>query len=346
MSTNMYNERIYFAAANSFYGFKSNFDKVFDPRQFKKLYILKGGPGTGKSTLMKKIADHFMSDATVTKILCSSDTGSLDGVIIEKGNVKIGIADGTSPHAIEPRYPGAVEEIINLADGFDYRSLIGRRGEIIDLSDEKNESYKNAYKVLEKAGVLLQEINELLRDIGIYKKAESFATKITSHEKHGDMPGVNDIFLLSSFSKDGYMSLPRKSEKKDVITVKGDGFYEHIIMREVYKILSEKCTLKGVYYSPLSQNIIDTLESETHVYTVICGEYAGMQNSTIADKNSKYSELSESYKAALIQAQEYFKKASVSHFALEDIYSKNISFENNGKILQRVILEMDELFNK
>ena len=345
MITNMNDGRLYFAAANSFEGFKSNFGAVFNAREFKKLYVLKGGPGTGKSTLMKKIAERFDKDAVVTKILCSSDNASLDGVIIEKGDVKIGIADGTSPHVIEPRYPGAVEEIISLADGFDYRALMENAEQIIKLSDEKNASYKSAYQTLYKAGKIHTDINVLLSDIGVYKKAERFASKITSHEKCGDISSVNNLFLLSAFSKDGYTSLQSSYDNKDVITVKGDGFYEHIIMQEVCKILSEKRILKAVYYSPLSHNMIDVLESETHVYRAICDGF-NVASGVLSDKNIAYAELTESYKTTLAQAQEYFKKASMYHFELEDIYSQNISFENNNKMLRRIIDEMDELFNK
>lgn len=38
-------EKHYFAAANTSAGFVSFFDALFDPKQLKKIYILKGGPG-------------------------------------------------------------------------------------------------------------------------------------------------------------------------------------------------------------------------------------------------------------------------------------------------------------
>ena len=40
----------YFAAANTESGFFSLFDEVFSPEHLRRIYILKGGPGTGKST--------------------------------------------------------------------------------------------------------------------------------------------------------------------------------------------------------------------------------------------------------------------------------------------------------
>ena len=49
----------YFTCANSSVGFVSFFEQNLDG--LENIYILKGGPGTGKSTLMKKIGDYFMS---------------------------------------------------------------------------------------------------------------------------------------------------------------------------------------------------------------------------------------------------------------------------------------------
>ena len=43
----------YFAAANTKNGFVSYFDDIFG--KIKKIYVIKGGPGTGKTTTVKGI---------------------------------------------------------------------------------------------------------------------------------------------------------------------------------------------------------------------------------------------------------------------------------------------------
>ena len=51
----------YFLGCNSAEGFVSLFNELYDPYDGWTLYIIKGGPGTGKSTLMKnlcKFADN------------------------------------------------------------------------------------------------------------------------------------------------------------------------------------------------------------------------------------------------------------------------------------------------
>ena len=46
----------FFMGANSPAGFVSLFDDLYNPKGTRRCYIIKGGPGTGKSRLMKKIA--------------------------------------------------------------------------------------------------------------------------------------------------------------------------------------------------------------------------------------------------------------------------------------------------
>ena len=46
----------YFLAANSCEGFYSVFDKAYLPDGEWRAYIIKGGPGTGKSSFMKRFA--------------------------------------------------------------------------------------------------------------------------------------------------------------------------------------------------------------------------------------------------------------------------------------------------
>ena len=43
---------------------------------------------------------------------CSADPDSLDGVHIPA--LKLALIDGTSPHVIDPRFPGGFDESVNL----------------------------------------------------------------------------------------------------------------------------------------------------------------------------------------------------------------------------------------
>ena len=88
-----------FLGANTPNGFHSLFGQLYNPYKDSRMYIIKGGPGTGKSSFMKKVAKAASSLALDTEqIFCSSDPDSLDGVIVPQ--LGLCIADGTAPHVI------------------------------------------------------------------------------------------------------------------------------------------------------------------------------------------------------------------------------------------------------
>lgn len=88
----------YFLGSNSHDGFYSLYDDfVNDENGF--FYVIKGGPGCGKSSFMKKIATNLQQKGYRAEYIhCSGDPDSLDGVYFPK--LKTGFVDGTAPHAI------------------------------------------------------------------------------------------------------------------------------------------------------------------------------------------------------------------------------------------------------
>ena len=124
-----------FLGANTPQGFVSFFDELYNPYENCSAYIIKGGPGTGKSTLMKKVLSECeRRGITAEKIYCSSDPDSLDGIIVP--DLGISIADGTSPHLLEPKFPGACENIINTGEFWDKSKLRERADEIRKVREE------------------------------------------------------------------------------------------------------------------------------------------------------------------------------------------------------------------
>lgn len=91
----------YFLGANSPTGFYSLYDQLLPPEQARAIYILKGGPGCGKSTLMRRVAAQAgEAGLAVERILCSGDPGSLDAVVIPE--LGVALVDGTAPHGAVP----------------------------------------------------------------------------------------------------------------------------------------------------------------------------------------------------------------------------------------------------
>ena len=87
----------FYLGANSPTGFYSLYDQLLEPEQAETIYILKGGPGCGKSSLMRRVAQAMEEKgASVEYIACSGDPDSLDAVVFPALNTAI--VDGTAPH--------------------------------------------------------------------------------------------------------------------------------------------------------------------------------------------------------------------------------------------------------
>ena len=157
----MVNDRNLFLGANTADGFIGFYDKIVDMYDLKKLYILKGCPGGGKSTFIRKFAEAFENHPREF-LICSGDPNSLDGVIIP--DLKLGIIDGTAPHTVDPKYPGVVDEIVNLGEFIDFKKVTAGRRTLKELYGKKAENYKKAYMHLAAARRIHRKIESLYKN--------------------------------------------------------------------------------------------------------------------------------------------------------------------------------------
>ena len=82
----------FFLGANSGEGFYSLYDQMLNGR-YDDLLILKGGPGCGKSTFMRRMGEAMERvGERVVYINCSGDPDSLDGAIFLDRNTAVGDA--------------------------------------------------------------------------------------------------------------------------------------------------------------------------------------------------------------------------------------------------------------
>jgi len=144
----------YFLGSNTGSGFYSLYDSLTDSASGDFLWILKGGPGCGKSTFMKKIgAAAEAAGEMVEYVHCSGDPASLDGVYLPKR--RIAYADGTNPHVLEPDYPGASSLYLDFSTFFDTKALSEQLDCIRELNTGYKACYRNAYVLLSAGAALL-----------------------------------------------------------------------------------------------------------------------------------------------------------------------------------------------
>lgn len=140
----------FFAGANSGEGFRDLFPEMVDIEDTYDLMVLKGGPGVGKNTFMREIGRTMEeAGAEVEYLWCSGDPDSLDGVVIPE--LRCAVADGTSPHVIEPRYPAAVDRYVDLGRFYDLAAAKDAAEEVKARTHAYKDAYVRAYHNLKAA---------------------------------------------------------------------------------------------------------------------------------------------------------------------------------------------------
>ena len=231
----------YFCAANSYSGFYSEFERVFRADKFKRVYILKGGPGTGKSNLMKKLIAFGNTIGCKTEAIhCSSDPKSLDGAILSKNGASVAMVDGTAPHDLSPTLPAAADEIIDLAKHLNKSALNEKRSELFSMLNAKQNFYKTAYSMLKIAGAINDAIDNLISEYIDYSAAELMVEDLVKYSKTpSDAPEKRKF--ISSFGRFGHTFIDGYNKQGiREIRIKGDGFSEFLIMEMLRKELSKQ----------------------------------------------------------------------------------------------------------
>jgi len=146
--------RHFFSGGNTSQGFYSRFAYILPRNQVRRKIILKGGPGVGKSTLMRRMAEYLYQFHQEAELFhCTSDPDSLDGMAAP--GLGFALIDGTAPHVMDPVLPGAEDGILNLGDCLNEEQLEKSRRPIRDAMEEIARCFLRAYDYLGAAAPLL-----------------------------------------------------------------------------------------------------------------------------------------------------------------------------------------------
>lgn len=203
----------YFLGSSGKNGFFSCFSQLTPKIEGQYTYIIKGGPGTGKSTLMRKIADEMeKKDINCERIFCSSDPDSLDGVIFP--SIRVSICDGTSPHTLDPDYPGATGEIVNLGECWDKKKIYENKEKIIELTDKNKACHKRSRRFIESAFSVFGDGEKICRDALDENRLIRYASRVSARyiKKPSGRVGLEKIRLLDAITPKGYYFLSETAE--------------------------------------------------------------------------------------------------------------------------------------
>ena len=196
-------QQSYFLGGATAGGFRTRFSEQIQQPGFYT-YILKGGPGTGKSTLMKRVAAAFDGEP-ISLYHCSSDESSLDAVVLEDRGVVI--VDGTAPHVFEAKYPLVSQELVNLGACLDKKKMQDAGEEVRQAADENAQWHQRARQYVQAVTALHQDLTALGNHALLHQKLTGFGERLAKRTlpKARGAAGSISYRQLSALTASGYV---------------------------------------------------------------------------------------------------------------------------------------------
>ncbi|MBF8982030.1 ATPase [Lutibacter sp. B2] len=343
-----------FPGGNTAKGFFSYYDNIIGA-EANRIFVIKGGPGVGKSYFMKKIG-YKMAELgyDVEFHQCSSDNNSLDGVVIPK--LKIAMMDGTSPHIVDPKYPGAVDEILNFGAFWDRDAMEKNKDEIITSTTKIGKLFKRAYRFFAAAKSLRDDMEVVYEEALDKQKfntmVEGLKREIFNNhneiKKEGKVRHLFGSALTPNGLTDYYESIIGSSSEVYYV----DGTYVTGISNLMNGIVSESVK-KGfdveVYYEPLDEKNIETIVIPSLNITFTTSKKYEDKNYKKVDFNGLMDgDLLKEYKEALLEDEKLvnlliesgvknISRAKKEHDILESFYIPNINFDKADHLREEII---------
>lgn len=348
-------ERAFFAAVNSGKGFVSFFDELFFGDSIRERYIIKGGPGTGKSSFMRRAALRAKSRGRDTELYyCSSDPSSLDGVVIDG---RIAFIDGTSPHSYDAVLPGACDRIVDLGAFWDSDILKGRADEIRVLSRKKKDAYARAYGYLASALSLRKATDKLISSCVTEQKLKNTAHRYADRLGRENGHGAIRSRQMLAHGTSGLVSLPTLGNMAKTRFAIEDYygtahlFLDALISRAVENGFEAWVSRDTVDTSKITQVLFphtgELFYVSTEGITEADGEGKGINMKRFVDASALSIVRKEAraargaYETIISLASSALKDAGAAHMALEDIYVSSMDFCAQRAFCDRLLERLD-----
>jgi len=347
--------------AKGFYSFIEN--NLVD---LKKLYILKGGPGTGKSDFMKTIAEMWINEGYDIEYLhCPSDNDAIDGII--NSTMKVGLVADGDPNVVEPIAPNASIEYIKLGTELDINKIESNAVDIVNINFKVRDCYKKAQEHFRNALKTHDEWEKIYIDNMNYERADRFADEII------ELLLKDFVSDKKAIVKDRFMGAATPEGSKDFIEnltsniskryfLKGrPGTGKSTLLKKLSKAASDKGTYVEVYHCSFDPNSLDMIilreldicifdSTAPHEYfptrdnDEIIDVYKELVAPGIDEKyKKKIDKIITRYKAYIAQATGALKEAKDLHDRFEAIYSDSMDLSKMELMKNDLLLKISNI---
>lgn len=334
----------FLAGANTAQGFYSCFDHILPAAQRRRMYFIKGGPGVGKSTLMKRFAQAAEERGIeVERFHCSSDPDSLDGVSLPA--LGVGLMDGTAPHVYDPAVPGARDTLISLGDHLDEGALAPHAREIIAIQQQISARFARCYRYLAASQQVLGAAPLAVENAA---RARELAQQLAQRLPLRGGTGTVRRLFASAFTPRGQITVTDFAPLERRVTVDCP-FGAHAT--QLMSRMSEAAVARGLHViellDPLQPGEIAHVIIPAHGLAFCTGRRAGdapgewLEADALFElKNDPEREQSFDRNACELlwqRATEQLTAAKALHDELEHFYVQNMDFDKWQAVLDRLI---------
>ncbi len=316
-------ERNYFCAANTGDGFVNLFNNILPSNKRTFRYVIKGGSGTGKSTFMRKIAEHFKDKIeSIEYFYCSSDSYSLDAIHLVNENICF--VDGTSPHVVDASIPMVADKIVNVGE-FIGDEVFSDADKITDIISRKKRIYANLYSYI----ACCKNLYEIIKNNGSAKsegkKREYYLKEISACK--GDCASERGLFI-NCVDENGFTDFVEKNKYKSVKKIRLNSYDFCIFTQQARKKLLETGNAVTVFYNVYNPSDIFAILIDGSD-ELILRDYAYL------DENDDL------LKELTLKAGLELKKAKAEHKKLEEAYIKRMNFDGLNGLYEQTVVDVE-----
>lgn len=308
----------------------------------KKLYVLQGSMGTGKSSFIRQLGESVARLGYDVELWISAlDPVSPEGLFIPQ--LDAAVVNGSLPPTGSPLCFGEYAEIINLDDFLDKSAMDSRQGEIMELALRVEKQNNKAYNILKKAAAINggagQSDSKPLNMEIIQQVVDRIGSEILNlpvREKH---------YYASAVTADGVIDyvdeLSGDCLKRYIL--KGlESSVKSAIIKELALMAGKQGHLLEFYHSGLDcEDIIMLIIRDLQIALINAGNMSiikkpwdiiidmniGSDDGVLNRDDSENAEVLRSYAGQMQQAQKLLESAQDSLQNLKKIYSRNVNFK-------------------
>ncbi|MFZ5768276.1 MAG: hypothetical protein ACOY3F_06205 [Bacillota bacterium] len=261
---------------------------------------------------------------------------------------------------VDPKVPGAVDEIIHLGDYWDENGLRARRREIMEANAEVGRCFARAYRFLKAAQVVYDDWETLNRQAMDYalanQKAAALIGEILNHRPIASRLGRDRHLFASAITPDGLMNyvetiigpLPRK------YVISGEpGTGKSTLLKKVAQAALERGLDVELYHCPLNPEKVEhavipavgvalTKSIEPHMWRPAPEDIVVDMNECLDDRivernRAAMSDCERLFGQLFSQAIACIHDAKATHDLMEAYYVPCMDFEKINRVRERTL---------